>query len=345
MIKKIRSIPFQGQTYELFEIKNKKGSVLEIFTYGARITRLCVPDKNGNFADVILGLATPEDYLGKIAYYGATIGRFANRIEKGKFTLGGKEYALEINDKSNHLHGGVTANFDAQNFSAEILGDELVLSHLSKDGAGGYPGNLSVKVTFSLNDADELAIDYFATTDKDTLCNLTNHAYFNLGDDDTILDHELMIKARKMTAVDDELIPHGAFLDIDNTPYSFYEPKTIGQDTFSSAELIKKCNGYDFNYCIEREKAGLAHCAYVYDKKSGRRMDCYTTLPGVQLYTCCHMALDGKKRYGDHAALCLETQGYPNSPNCPQYPSTVLKAGDVYSTKTVYKFSVWKEKC
>ena len=341
MITKTRSISFNGQTCDVYELKNKNGCVVEIFTYGARITRLCVPDKNGVFGDVILGYQNPEEYLGKIAYYGATIGRYANRIEKGKFTLNGKTYTLETNDGAHHLHGGITANFDTQNFQAEILGDELVLSHLSPDGAGGYPGNLQVKVTFSFNDANELAIDYFATTDKDTLCNLTNHAYFNLGDDDTILDHELMIKSRKMTAIDDELIPHGEFMDIDNTAYSFYTPKRIGQDIFSNAEFIQKCHGYDFNYCIERENAGLTHCAYAYDKKSGRRMDCYTTLPGVQLYTCCRLDMQGKKKYGDFAALCLETQGYPNSPNCPNYPSTTLKAGDVYATKTIYKFSIW----
>lgn len=342
MITKTRSIRRDGETYEVYVLRNGKGSELEIFTYGARITRLCVPDKNGAFADVIVGYEKPEDYLGKIAYYGATIGRYGNRIEKGRFTLNGKEYALEINDRSNHLHGGVTANFDSQNWSAEIVGDELVLSHLSPDGAGGYPGNLSVKVTFALTDEDEVVIDYFATTDKDTPCNLTNHAYFNLGGQDTVLSHELMIKAHKLTPVDDELIPHGEYTDIDGTAYSFYPAKEIGADTFSDAAMIKACNGYDFNYCLAREGRGLEHFAYVYDKETGRRMDCFTTLPGVQLYTCCHMDLRGKRHYKDHAALCLETQGYPNSPNCPKYPSTILKAGEVYSTKTVYKFSVVK---
>lgn len=340
MITKTRSIEYGGETYEVYTLTNKKGSELEIFTYGARITRLCVPDKNGNFGDVVIGFAKPEDYLGKIAYYGATIGRYGNRIEKGKFKLNGQEYTLETNNGRHHLHGGVTANFDSQNWQAEILGDELVLSHLSKDGAGGYPGNLSVRVAFSLNDADEVSIDYFAVTDKDTVCNLTNHAYFNLGDDDTVLEHELMIRSRKIALVDDELIPHGEYLDIDGTPYSFYTAKPLGADTFSNAPLIKACNGYDFNYCLEREGKGLEHFAYAYDKKTGRRMDCYTTLPGVQLYTCGRMDMQGKKKYGDHAAFCLETQGYPNAPNCPQYPSTVLKAGEAYATKTVYKFSI-----
>ena len=340
MIKKTHSFQYQGETYDVYTLSNGKGSEMDILTYGARITRLSVPDKTGKLGDVIVGFAQPEDYVGQITYYGATIGRYGNRIEKGKFTLNGKEYVLETNNGAHHLHGGVTANFDSQNWEAEIIGEELVLSHLSPDGAGGYPGNLQVKVTFALTEQNEVIIDYFATTDKDTLCNLTNHAFFNIGDDDTVLSQELMIKSHKITLVDNELIPHGEYMDIDGTPYSFYPAKTLGQDMFSDASMIKNCNGFDFNYCIEREGNGLEHFAYVYDKKSGRRMDCFTTLPGVQLYTSCHMNFFGKRHYGDHAALCLETQGYPNSPNCPQYPTTVLKAGEVYSTKTVYKFSV-----
>ena len=247
---------------------------------------------------------------------------------------------MEQNDGKNTLHGGNTANFDAQNWQAEIIENSLVLSHFSPDGAGGYPGNMTVKVTFTLTDDDEVRIDYFATTDKDTLCNLTNHAFFNLGGQDTVLSHELMIKARKMTPVDDELIPHGEVVDIDGTPYSFYPAKKVGADIFSNAPLIKHCNGYDFNYCLEKAGNNLEHFAYLYDEQSGRKMDCYTTLPAVQLYTCGKMDFNGKKHYGVHAGLCLETQGYPNSPNCPAYPSTVLKAGETYRETTIYKFSV-----
>lgn len=342
MIKKSHSFNHQGETYEVYTLTNANGCKMDILTLGARIIRLFTPDRKGKLGDVIVGFAKPEDYCGKISYYGATIGRFGNRIEKGKFTLNGKEYVLEINDRSNTLHGGNTANFDSVNWKAKIEGDRLIMSHLSPDGAGGYPGNLDVCVTFSLTDENEVVIEYYATTDKDTVCNLTNHAFFNLGDDDTVLSHELLIKARQMTPVDEELIPHGDYMDIDDTPYSFYPAKTLGKDIFSDAELIQRCNGYDFNYCLDRIGKGLEHFACVYDEKSGRKMDCYTTLPGVQLYTACHMDLHGKKHYGDHSSLCLETQGFPNSPNCPQYPSTVLKAGETYQEKTVYKFSVVK---
>ena len=342
MIKKTHSFEYQGETYAVYTLSNKNGCKMDILTLGARIIRLLTPDKTGKAGDVIVGFAKPEDYCGKISYYGATIGRFGNRIEKGRFTLNGKEYVLEINDRSNTLHGGVTANFDSVNWNAEIDGDKLVMSHLSPDGAGGYPGNLDVRVTFSLTEENEVVIEYYATTDKDTVCNLTNHAFFNLGGQDTVLSHELMIKARQMTPVDEELIPHGDYMDIDDTPYSFYPAKTVGKDMFSGAELIDRFNGYDFNYCLDRIGKGLEHFAYVYDKESGRRMDCYTTLPGVQLYTACHMDLDGKKHYGNHSSLCLETQGFPNSPNCPEYPSTVLKAGEIYQEKTVYRFSVVK---
>ena len=342
MIKKTYEFENNGETYAVYTLSNAKGSEMDILTYGARITRISVPDKNGAFGDVIVGYAKPEDYCGKTAYYGATIGRFGNRIEKGRFTISGKSYQLEINDRSNSLHGGTTANFDSQNWTAKIEGDKLVTSLISPDGAGGYPGTMNVSVTFSLTDEDEVVIEYLATTDKDTPCNLTNHAYFNLGGQDTILSHELMIKASKLTPVDDELIPHGEYMDIVGTPYSFDPAKKLGADMFSDAKMIKDCNGYDFNYCLDRAGKGLEHFAYVYDEESGRKMDCYTTLPGVQLYTACHMSLSGKKQYGDHCSLCLETQGFPNSPNCPEYPSTVLKAGEEYRETTVYKFSVVK---
>lgn len=340
MVEKTYSFTHGGETYEVYALANANGLKMDVLTYGARIINLFVPDRNGQLLDVLVSHATPEAQCAAKDYYGATIGRFANRIGGARFTLGGREYRLEKNDLDNTLHGGDTANFDAQNWAAEIAGNSLVLRHFSPDGAGGFPGNMRVTVTFTLTEENEVVIDYFATTDKDTPCNLTNHAFFNLGGQDTVLSHELMIKARKMTPVDEQLIPHGATMDIDGTPYSFLPAKPVGKDVFSNAPLIRQCNGYDFNYCIDREGEGLEHFAYLYDAASGRRMDCYTTLPAVQLYTCCHMDFHGKKHYGDHAALCLETQGYPNSPNCPQYPSTVLKAGEEYRERTVYKFSV-----
>ena len=340
MITKTYLFEKNGEIYEVYTLRNATGSEMDILTYGARITRISVPDKKGSFGDVIVGFARPEEYCDSKIYHGATIGRYGNRIGGARFRLHGTEYLLEANEGNNILHGGYSANFDKQNWRAKIEGEKLVLSHFSPDGAGGFPGNMQVQVAFSFTDENEVIIDYLATADKDTVCNLTNHAYFNLGGQETVYAHELKIKAKRMTPVDGELIPRGEYMDIDGTPYSFYEGKPLGQDMFSDAEMIKACNGYDFNYCLEREGTGLEWFAHVYDKESGRKMDCYTTLPGVQLYTSCRVDMQGKKHYGDHSALCLETQGYPNSPNCPSYPSTVLKAGDTYCERTVYKFSV-----
>lgn len=343
MIQKNYTFLKDGKENDVYTLRNAKGMEVDILTYGARIIRLTAPDKDGKFDDVIVGCKTPEDYYGENPYFGATIGRYGNRIGGGQFTIGEHTYQIEKNEGNNTLHGGFSANFDRVIWAAEIQGERLVLSHLSPDGAGGFPGNLAVSVTFTLSDDNELKIEYKATTDKDTVCNLTNHSYFNLGGQDTVLDHLLMINARQITPVDHELIAHGDFMDIDGTPYSFLPAKKIGKDTFSDAKLIKQCGGYDFNYCLDRVGKGLVRVAYVYDETSGRKMDCYTTLPGVQLYTACALEhFDGKKQYGKYCALCLETQGFPNSPNCPQYPSTILKAGETYQEITAYKFSVKK---
>ncbi len=343
MIKKSYSFEKDGKQNDVYTLRNAKGMEADILTYGARLIRLTAPDKHGKFEDVIVGCKKPEDYYGENPYFGATIGRYGNRIGGGQFTINGETYQIEKNEGNNTLHGGFSTNFDRVIWDATIEKNRLVLSHVSPDGAGGFPGNLSVNVAFSLSDDNELKIEYTATTDKDTVCNLTNHSYFNIGGQDTVLNHVLMINARQITPVDKELIPHGEYMNIDGTPYSFLPAKKIGQDTFSDAEFIKQCNGYDFNYCLDRVGKGLVRVAYVYDEVSGRKMDCYTTLPGIQLYTACALdSFDGKKQYGKYCALCLETQGYPNSPNCPQYPSTILKAGETYQEITTYKFSVKK---
>lgn len=342
MIKKTYSFEKDGKQNDVYTLSNDNGYEVDILTYGARIIRIFAPDKKGNFDDLIVGCKTPEEYYGENPYFGATIGRYGNRIEGAKFTLNGREYRLEANEKGNTLHGGYSSDFDRVIWNAEMQGEELILSHVSPDGAGGFPGTLSVQVRFGLSHDNELKIEYLATTDKDTVCNLTNHSYFNIGGQDTVLGHELTIKSRRMTKIDEDLIPHGEYEEIDGTPYSFYFAKSLGKDMFSDAELIKRCNGFDFNYCIEREtEHGLELCASVYDPETGRKMECYTTLPGVQLYTACGTGgFKGKKNYVNHCALCLETQGYPNSPNCPQYPSTVLKKGETYRETTVYKFSI-----
>lgn len=342
MIKKTYSFVMDGKQNDVYTLTNANGYEVDVLTYGGRIIRIYAPDKNGRFDDLIVGCKTPEDYYGDNPYFGATIGRYGNRIEGAKFTLNGQVYHIEPNEKENTLHGGYSSNFDRVIWEAKIDGETLILSHISPDGAGGFPGELSVQVLFSLSNENELKIEYFATTDKDTVCNLTNHSYFNIGGQDTILGQELMIKARKMTKVDKALIPHGEYVNIDGTPYSFYPAKQLGKDMFSDAEMIKFCNGFDFNYCIEREtEHDIELCATVYDAETGRKMQCFTTLPGVQLYTACATGgFVGKKAYVNHCALCLETQGYPNSPNCPNYPSTVLKTGETYHETTIYKFSI-----
>ncbi|MBQ8876916.1 MAG: galactose mutarotase [Clostridia bacterium] len=345
MIKKTYSFTKDGKQNDVYTLKNKNGVEVDILTYGARILRVFVPDRKGKFSDVIVGCKTPEDYYAPNPCFGGTVGRFANRIGEAKFTLDGNTYLLEQNDGKNCLHGGTSAAFATQIWSAEVIKNALVLTHFSPDGAGGFPGNLTLTLTVTLSDENELRLDYQATTDKDTVCNFTNHAYFNLGGQATVLDHELQISASKITAVDDELIPHGEYIDLTGTPYDFRQAKPIGQDIFANEHMLRNANGYDFNYCLDRVGKGLEHFGCVYDKESGRRMDCYTTLPAVQLYTSCQMANftgRGKKRdpYVTYCALCLETQGYPNSPNVPSFPSTVLKAGDTYREITAYRFSV-----
>ncbi len=330
-----------GAAVDVYTLENAKGMKMEVSTLGGRILTLTAPDRDGRFADVLMGLARPEDYVDNHPYYGAFIGRYGNRIGGAKFTLGGKTYELEKNNGKNMLHGGFVG-FDRRLMTAKVDGEALVLSYHSPDGECGFPGNLDVDVKYELTDDGEVKLTYDAVSDADTLCNLTNHAYFNIGDDDTVLDQVLDINASRITPVDDELIPHGEFMDVIGTPYSFKGGVKLGKNMFSDDHMIALCHGFDFNYCLDRKTENdLEFCASVYDEKSGRYMECYTTLPGVQLYTSNTVKGSvGKKTYENYAALCLETQGFPNSPNCPEYPSTVLKKGEKYHTETVYKFSV-----
>lgn len=330
-----------GAAVDVYTLENAKGMKMEVSALGGRILTLTAPDRDGRFADVLMGLARPEDYVDNHPYYGAFIGRYGNRIGGAKFTLGGKTYELEKNNGKNMLHGGFVG-FDRRLMTAKVDGDALVLSYHSPDGECGFPGNLDVDVKYELTDDGEVKLAYDAVSDADTLCNLTNHAYFNIGDDDTVLDQVLDINASRITPVDDELIPHGEFMDVIGTPYSFKGGVKLGKNMFSDDHMIALCHGFDFNYCLDRKTENdLEFCASVYDEKSGRYMECYTTLPGVQLYTSNTVKGSvGKKTYENYAALCLETQGFPNSPNCPEYPSTVLKKGEKYHTETVYKFSV-----
>ena len=341
MVKKTYTFTDKCGTVDVYTLENAKGMKMEVSALGGRILTLTAPDRDGKLADVLMGLARPEDYVDNHPYYGAFIGRYGNRIGGAKFTLGGKTYELEKNNGKNMLHGGFVG-FDRRLMTAKIDGEALVLSYHSPDGECGFPGNLDVDVKYELTDDGEVKLTYDAVSDADTLCNLTNHAYFNIGDDDTVLDQVLDINASRITPVDDELIPHGEFMDVIGTPYSFKGGVKLGKNMFSDDHMIALCHGFDFNYCLDRKTENdLEFCASVYDEKSGRYMECYTTLPGVQLYTSNTVKGSvGKKTYENYAALCLETQGFPNSPNCPEYPSTVLKKGEKYHTETVYKFSV-----
>ncbi len=344
MIKKTYSFEINGETIEVYTLSNAMGMEMDVMTGGGRILRLTAPDKNGYFGDVIMGYAKPEDYYTREhAYYGAFIGRYGNRIEGASFSIDGVKYDISANEKGNTLHGGVVG-FDMRNMTASIEGDTLFLSLVSPDGEMGFPGTLTMKVGYTLNDEGEVVLDYYATTDKDTVCNLTNHAYFNIGNGDDILNQILDINASAITPCDDDLIPHNEFLDITGTPFSFKGGVPLSKYMNSDEHLISLCGGFDFNYCLDRvSKDALEFCASVFDEESGRKMDCFTTLPGVQLYTQNVPAgFTGKKFYPNHASLCLETQCYPNSPNCPSYPTTLLRKGEEYKTKTVYKFSVVK---
>ena len=324
-----------------FKLQNAKGTEVFIMNYGGTITNLLVADKNGQKGDVVLGFDSLSGFLQKgNPYFGALIGRYGNRIANGKFTLDGKTYALATNNNGNHLHGGIKG-FDKVFWNVDAASDSaLHLSYNSKDGEEGYPGNLQVKVVYSLDNDNALKIDYTATIDKACPINLTNHTYFNLsaGKDSTILDHELMIDADRYTAVNDKLIPTGQLPSVKNTPMDFTKAKRIGND------IDKVKGGFDHNWVLNKKDASLSLIATLYHPASGRFMEVSTTQPGVQFYTGNFLdgTLTGGKngaKYVQHAGLCLETQHFPDSPNQPSFPSTVLKPGETYHQVTVYKFS------
>jgi len=332
---------------DLFTLTNKTGMQVQITNYGAIITSIKTHDKNGNLGEVNLGFDNLADYLEPHPHFGATIGRYGNRIASGKFTLEGQTYQLATNNGPNHLHGG-HIGFDKMLWSAEMVEKRnipsLVLKYLSKDGEENYPGNLACQVTFKLTNKNEIQIDYQATTDKTTLVNLTNHCYFNLKDGGatSCLDHELRIWADAFTPVDKTSIPTGEIKSVKRTPFNFLKPRKIGDRIEQGNPQLKMGNGYDHNYVL-REKEGLKKAARVVSKESGRILEVFTTEPGIQFYTA--NWLDGSLvghndiAYQKRCAFCLETQHYPDSPNQPHFPSTVLKAGEVYQSTTIYKFS------
>jgi aldose 1-epimerase len=325
-----------------YTLTNKNGMVVKILNYGGTVTDIITPDKNGKMGDVILGYDSLSGYLqAGNPYFGCLVGRYGNRIANAKFSLDGKEYTLAANNGPNTLHGGLKG-FDKVIWTVKLFNDSsLLLSYLSKDGEEGYPGNLSVDVMYSLSIDNGLKIDYAAVTDKATPVNLTNHCYFNLsaGTDSTILEHELMLKADKYTPVNKTLIPIGKIDDVKGTPMDFTTSKKIGKD------LAAVTGGYDHNWVVNKSSNDLELIASVYHAGSGRYMEVFTTQPGIQFYTgnfldgSLENTRDGMK-YVKHAALCLETQHFPDSPNQPSFPNTILKPGETFHETTVYKFSI-----
>ena len=332
-----------GQSVELYTLANAKGAEARIATYGGTVVSLKVPDRSGAMGDVVAGFDNLEGYLKPPPYFGAIIGRYGNRIGKGRFSLNGTEYTLAKNNGENHLHGGVRG-FDKRVWTAKALSPQsLELTYVSKDGEEGYPGNLSATVIYSLTDANELKIEYSATTDKETVVNLTNHSYFNLAGEGDILGHEVVINADRFTPVDKGLIPTGELRSVAGTPFDFRAAKTIGERIEQKDEQLIFGGGYDHNWVLNRSGSGLESAARVTDPKSGRVMDVLTTEPGLQFYTGNFLdgTLQGKGRvYARRSAFCMETQHFPDSPNKPGFPSTVLTPGNRYQTTTVYRFSV-----
>ena len=335
-----------GQFIDLYTLTNRNGLKVTITNYGGRVVSLLVPDRRGKVADVVLGFDDLTGYLAPNPYFGALVGRYANRIANGEFRLYGVEYHVPKNDGPNALHGGILG-FDKRVWTARDVSKQnpsLELTYLSKDGEEGYPGNLSVKVIYTVTDSNELQIDYTAITDKDTVLNLTNHSYFNLagqGNGD-ILSHQLTINADRFTPINSTLIPTGELRPVDGTPFDFRKPAAIGARINDANEQLKFGKGYDHNFVVNHQDAGLVLAARVTDPGSGRVMEVLTTQPGVQLYTGNFLdgTIHGKggKVYGFRSALCLETQHFPNSPNQPNFPSAELKRGQTFHETTIYKF-------
>jgi aldose 1-epimerase len=339
-----------GQPVERFTLTNTKGMVVQAISYGGIITSLRVPDRNGRLDDIVLGFDSLDGYLKDHPFFGAIIGRYGNRIAKGAFTLEGKTYKLATNNGPNHLHGG-TKGFDKVLWTAEPLAgrNAIAFTRTSPDGEEGYPGNLRVRVTYTLTDANELIVDYSATTDMATPVNLTQHSYFNLAGQASgdILGHQLMLNADRYTPVDDTLIPTGELAPVAGTPFDFRKLTAIGarinQDTHPQ---VKNGKGYDHNWVLNRSGQGRQLAARVVEPRTGRTLEVATTEPGIQFYSGNFLdgTLTGKGGtvYKHRTGFCLETQHYPDSPNQPKFPSTILKPGSEYKTSTVFTFGIAK---
>jgi aldose 1-epimerase len=337
-----------GRTVDLYTLTNDHGMVVTLTNWGASIVSIHVPDRSGKNADVALGYDTVAGYIGDTAYLGATVGRYGNRIAKGRFTLDGKEYKLAQNNGENSLHGG-TVGFNKRLWDAKEVktadGVAVQMHYLSKDGEEGYPGNLDVLVTFTLDNKNEVKIDYLATTDKPTVVNLTNHTYFNLLGDAAgdILGHVLMLNADRFTPVDAGLIPTGELRPVAGTPMDFRQPTAIGARINDNYEQLVLGKGYDHNWVINQTGNPPRLAARLSEPKTGRVVEVLTTEPGIQFYSGNFLdgTIKGKngRVYQHRYGLCLETQHFPDSPNHPDFPSTTLRPGEKYQTTTIYRFS------
>lgn len=337
-----------GVPADLFTLTNANGLIVKITNFGGIITEIHAPDKNGVLTDVNLGFDDIKPYYKDATYFGALIGRFGNRIAGGKFTVDGETYQLATNNGHNHLHGGVVGFdkvvWDAATFeTTNSVG--IALKYLSVDGDQGYPGNLNVTVVYELTNANEILVKYHAVTDKATPINLTQHAYFNLaGKGGDILNHEVMINADRFTAINDEAIPTGELPLVENTPFDFRSPHLVGERINSDDEQLKNGNGYDHNFVLNKtHEKELSLAARVHEKNSGRVLEVFTQEPGIQFYTGNWMdgSLTGKGwNYTRRCGLCLEPQHFPDSPNQPNFPNTILRPGEEYTSVMSYKFSV-----
>lgn len=336
-----------GEAVSLYTLKNKNGMTVGIINYGGTIVSWTAPDKNGKYEDITLGCDSISGYVKGVPYFGAVVGRYGNRIAKGKFNLNGKTYTLVVNNIGNHLHGGIKG-FDKMMWTAMPQSGSdptLKLTYTSKDGEEGYPGNLAVEVTYTLMADNALKIDYKATTDKPTVVNLTNHAYFNLSGkpESTILDHEVVLNANKFLPVDKTLIPTGELKPVTGTPFDFTQKYKIGTRINDTTDTqIRYGGGYDHAWVLTDTSKTLRLAATVTEPISGRVMEVLTTEPAIQFYTGNFLngEVIGKKgvKYQHRTGFCLETEHYPDSPNKPAFPTTILKPGEVYQTTTVYKF-------
>lgn len=337
-----------GTPVEICTLVNASGLAARVMTYGGTLVALHAPDRDGHVGDVLLGFDTLAGYLAGHPYFGSLVGRYGNRIAGGAFSLGGVRYTLARNNGPNHLHGGLVG-FDKMLWRARALdeGDEprLELFYRSRDGEEGYPGNLDVTVTYALTGQDELRIDYAAATDRETVLNLTNHAYFNLAGQGDILSHELQLLAGRFLPTDATQIPTGELRPVQDTVMDFTSPTAIGARIHADDEQLRVANGgYDHTWVVDGDAGAYRLAAHVYEPTTGRAIEVFTTQPGVQLYT--GNMLDGSvtgkggQVYQKHAALCLETQHFPDSPNRPEFPSTVLRPGETYRHTTGYRFSV-----